>query len=68
MSALRRRDAVAARQAVQDDMIEGGVGLVKLMRKIETGEAALVEGTDGELQLSFRTDPKRKGSTREARP
>ena len=60
MSALRRRDAVAARQAVQDDMIEGGVGLVELMEKIETGEAALVEGPDGALQLSFRADPKRK--------
>ena len=68
MSALRRRDAVAARQAIQDDMIEGGAGLVKLMEKIETGEAALVEGPDGALKLSFRADPKRKVSTREARP
>ena len=66
MSALRRRDAVAARQAIQDDMIEGGAGLVKLMKKIETGEAALVEGPDGALQLSFRADAKRKVSTREA--
>ena len=66
MSALKRGDAVAARQGVQDDMIEGGVGLVKLMEKIETGETALVEGPDGALQLSFRADAKRKVSTREA--
>jgi hypothetical protein len=38
------------------------------MGKIETGEAALVEGTDGLLKLSVRADPKRKVSAREARP
>jgi DNA-binding GntR family transcriptional regulator len=65
MDALRRRDAVAARQAVQDDMIEGGAGLVKLMAKIESGEASVVEGNDGKLQLSFRPAAKRRAATRE---
>ena len=57
MQALRRRDPLAARQAVQDDMIEGGVGLVELMAKIESGEAALLEGADGALRLNLRTGP-----------
>ena len=38
-----RRDPGAARQAVQDDMIEGGAGLVALMGKMEAGEVALVD-------------------------
>src|ERR1700727_2480898 len=42
MEALRRRDPIAARRAVQDDMIEGGVGLVELMGKIESGAVRLV--------------------------
>ena len=60
MDALRRRDPVAARQAVQDDMIEGGARLVELMPKIDAGEATLVEGPDGAQQLSFRGAAKRK--------
>ena len=66
MDALRRRDAVAARQAVQDDMIEGGLRLVELMAKIESGQAGLVEGPDGGMQLSFRNETKRKVAMKEA--
>jgi DNA-binding GntR family transcriptional regulator len=65
MEALRARDPVAARQAIQDDMIEGGARLVELMAKIESGEAALVEGPDGVPQLSFRDSPKRKSAVKE---
>ena len=66
MEALRRRDPLAARQAVQDDMIEGGTGLVELMGKIESGLAQLVEGPDGELQLNFRGLSKRRNGMKEA--
>jgi DNA-binding GntR family transcriptional regulator len=65
MEALRRRDPIAARQAVQDDMIEGGVGLVELMGKIESGAVRLVEGPDGELQLGFRGAFNRKSPIKE---
>jgi DNA-binding GntR family transcriptional regulator len=54
MDALHRRDAAAARQAVQDDMIEGGARLVELMARIEAGEVTLVEGAGGVARLSFR--------------
>jgi len=65
MEALRARDPVAARQAVQDDMIEGGARLVELMAKIESGEAGVVEGPDGVPQLNFRSSPKRKTAVKE---
>jgi DNA-binding GntR family transcriptional regulator len=65
MEALRARDPVGARQAVQDDMIEGGARLVELMAKIESGEAAVVEGPDGVPQLTFRSSPKRKNAVKE---
>jgi DNA-binding GntR family transcriptional regulator len=39
LDALRHRDAVAARSAIQDDMIEGGTGLVRLLERMEAGEA-----------------------------
>ncbi len=60
MKALRRRDAAAARQAIQDDIIEGGALLVALMEKIERGEVELLDTPDGGMQLSFRTPAKRK--------
>jgi DNA-binding GntR family transcriptional regulator len=66
MEALRRRDPAAARQAVQDDMMEGGVRLVELMGKIETGEAAVVDGPDGLPRLTFRAAVKRKTPVKEA--
>jgi DNA-binding GntR family transcriptional regulator len=66
MEALRRRDAVAARQAVQDDMIEGGARLVELMKRIESGEAAVTEGPDGVPQLTFRSAAKRRSAVKEA--
>ena len=65
IEALRRRNPVAARQAVQDDMIEGGAGLVELMGKMEAGEVALVEAPGGGMHLSFRAAPKRKAPVRE---
>jgi DNA-binding GntR family transcriptional regulator len=66
MDALRRRDPVAARQAVQDDMIEGGARLVELMGKIESGAAAVTEGPDGLPRLTFRGAAKRKSAVKEA--
>jgi DNA-binding GntR family transcriptional regulator len=66
MDALRRRDAAAARQAVQDDMIEGGARLVELMGKIESGEAAVTEGPDGMPRLTFRGAAKRRSAAKEA--
>jgi DNA-binding GntR family transcriptional regulator len=57
LDALKRRDAAAARQAVQDDMIEGGAGLVALMGKLESGEVGVVEAADGALQLVLRDAP-----------
>jgi DNA-binding GntR family transcriptional regulator len=66
MDALRRRDPVAARQAVQDDMIEGGARLVELMSRIESGEAAVTEGPDGMPRLAFRAAAKRKSAVKVA--
>lgn len=60
MEALRRRDAASARQAIQDDIIEGGARLVQLMEKIEAGSVALVEAESGETQLVFRGPQGRK--------
>lgn len=58
LDALKRRDAATARQAVQDDMIEGGAGLVALMSRIESGEAAIVEGEDGAMRLVLNETPR----------
>src|SRR5882757_4545856 len=60
IEALRRRDAAAARQAIQDDIIEGGARLVALMERIEAGSVVLAETTDGGTQLVFRTPSNRK--------
>lgn len=46
LEALRRRDAAAARRAIQDDILEGGARLVELMERIEAGAVALSEGED----------------------
>ena len=66
MDALRRRDPVAARQAVQDDMIEGGARLVQLMGKIESGAAAVTEGPDGLPRLTFHGAAKRRSAVKVA--
>jgi len=66
MDALRRRDPVAARQAVQDDMIEGGALLVQLMGKIESGAAAVTEGPDGLPRLTFHGAAKRRSAVKVA--
>jgi hypothetical protein len=42
---------------VQDDLIEGGAGLVALMAKLESGEAEMVEAKDGALQLVIHDAP-----------
>jgi len=60
IEALRRRDAAAARQAIQDDIIEGGARLVDLMERIEAGSVVLAETADGGTQLVFRTPSSRK--------
>ena len=60
IDALRRRDAATARQAVQDDIIEGGARLVQLMEKIEAGAVLLAEAEDGKPQLVFRPPSSRK--------
>ena len=65
IEALRCRDPLAARQAIQDDMIEGGAGLVALMGKLETGEAVLVDAPEGGMKLTFRTPLKRRPRVRE---
>ncbi|MBI2456337.1 MAG: GntR family transcriptional regulator, partial [candidate division NC10 bacterium] len=39
LDALRRHDAAAARSAIQEDMIEGGAGLVQLLERMEAGKA-----------------------------
>jgi DNA-binding GntR family transcriptional regulator len=57
LEALRQRDPSGARQAVQDDMIEGVAGLVALMGKIERGEAGLVDGPGGTPRLAFTETP-----------
>lgn len=53
IDALRRRDAAAARQAIQDDILEGGARLVELMERIEAGTVRIVENDDGESGLVF---------------
>jgi len=60
MKALRRRDAAAARQAIQDDIIEGGARLVALMEQIAAGEVELINMPDGSFQLNFRAQGRRK--------
>jgi hypothetical protein len=52
---LQERNAVAARQAIQDDILEGGALLVKLLSKIEKGEAVVKEDADGNMHLEFLT-------------
>jgi DNA-binding GntR family transcriptional regulator len=53
MEALHDRDAVAARQAIQDDIIEGGALLVQLLSKIESGDAVVKEDVDGTMRLEL---------------
>ena len=60
MEALRRRDAAAARQAIQDDITEGGARLVALLERIEDGSVMTVETEDGGLQLIMNAAPARK--------
>ena len=55
LDALKKRDVAAARQGVQDDMLEGGAGLVALMAKIESGEAGLVVGPHGSRSRTRRS-------------
>ena len=55
LEALQERNAVAARQAIQDDILEGGALLVKLLSKIEKGEAVVKEDSDGNMHLEFLT-------------
>lgn len=40
LDALRRREPDGVREAIQADMIEGGAGLVRLLERMEAGEAA----------------------------
>ena len=53
MAALRRRDAQAARQAIQADTLEGGRLLVELLGKLERGDAEIVEGPEGRMRVAF---------------
>lgn len=53
MEALQERDAVAARQATQDDIIEGGALLIRLLADIESGRATVTEDADGIARLEF---------------
>lgn len=53
MEALQERDVAAARQAIQDDIIEGGALLIKLLADIESGRAAVNEDADGNMRLEF---------------
>jgi DNA-binding GntR family transcriptional regulator len=53
MEALQDRDPVAARQAIQDDIIEGGALLVQLLSKIESGKAVVTEDADGNMRLEL---------------
>jgi hypothetical protein len=53
MEALQERDPVAARQAIQDDIIEGGALLVQLLSKIESGKAVVTEDADGNMRLEL---------------
>ena len=59
LEALRRRDASAAKRAIQDDILEGGQRLVELMERIEAGTVRLVEDEDGQTSLVFPTRRKR---------
>ena len=54
IKAIRKRDADAASAGIRNDIVEGGAKLVTLLRDIEDGRAAIVEGTDGKLRLEFR--------------
>lgn len=67
MKALRRRDAAAAKQAIQDDILEGGARLVELMQKIEAGEITVTEGEDGQIRLVFPRAPARRRAVAGAR-
>ena len=55
MDALQERNAVAARQAIQDDILEGGALLLKLLSQIEKGQAVVKEDGDGNMRLEFLT-------------
>ena len=55
LDALQERNSAAARQAIQDDILEGGALLVKLLSKIEKGEAVVKEDAEGNMQLEFLT-------------
>jgi hypothetical protein len=55
LEALQERNAVAARQAIQDDILEGGALLVKLLSRIEKGEAVVKEDAEGNMHLEFLT-------------
>lgn len=63
IKALRRRDAAAARKAIQDDMLEGGARLIELLQKIEDGRAAIVETPEGDMRLEFNERPVKKRPT-----
>jgi len=67
MKALSQRDAAAAKQAIQDDILEGGERLVDLMQRIEAGEVTLAEGEDGEIRLAFPRAAVRKRAAGTAR-
>ena len=54
IKAIRKRDANAASAGIRNDILEGGAKLLTLLRAIEDGRAAIVEGPDGNLQLEFR--------------
>jgi DNA-binding GntR family transcriptional regulator len=54
MEALRRRDGAAARQAIQDDIVEGGSRLVDLLERLEAGTATFAETEEGEMTLVLR--------------
>ncbi|MFZ5779825.1 MAG: GntR family transcriptional regulator [Pseudomonadota bacterium] len=60
MKALRQRDAAAAKQAIQDDILEGGERLVDLMQRIEAGEVTLVAEEDGGIRIAFPQTAARK--------
>jgi DNA-binding GntR family transcriptional regulator len=53
MEALQARDATAARQAIQEDILESGARLVQLLSKIESGEVVVHEDADGNMRLEL---------------
>jgi len=53
IDALRARDAVSAREAIQNDIVEGGARLIELLAKIEDGRAVIVEDADKGVRLEF---------------